>query len=429
MKRMVLIAAASFALLSGIGLGAYFYLRPGKSLKATTSAHQSLHKSNVSTSGEARPKADASDLVADLGKVQDKIIYGDRAALADQGRLLAKISSTLRDLQKQDWEDYANVRAAFVYVLSGGDYSVLKSLIDSGALSEADKALAEGIMQFAGGHSSAARKMLSDVDPRSLDVSLVGPFALARASFYIAHDEKKAIGLLDEARLASPHTAIEEAAARREIPILVDTGDKPRAMMLMADYVRRFGKSIYAWKLFQDFAQAVAKHNDTDGSDAVDEIASITTTADRDARIKLFLNMASESLLHGKIVLAKAAASEALELKPESSQDVEKATLYKAAAAAPTGHAEDALKILNQLASDNLSDDDSEIHDAAGFIARAVSGEEQKNDARHDISPIASTDSARNSAKSLELPRVAGAIESADAALRHADMLISGNEQ
>jgi chemotaxis protein MotC len=342
---------------------------------------------------------------------------------------LAKISSVLRNFPKKNWEDYENIRSAFVYVLSGGDYGVLQPLIESGVLSEADKTLAEGIGLYARGQSSAARKILLDIDPRSLDVSLVGPFALARASFYIGHDNKKAIEFLDEARLAAPHTAIEEAAVRREIALLVEAGDRPRAVMLMADYVRRFGKSIYAWKLFQDFATALAKQDDQDGSGVVEDLASTTTTADKNARTKLFLNLAGEALLYGKIVLAKAAAKATLHLKPESQIDVDKATLYEAAASAPTANAERALKTLNGLAGDHLSDDDSEIHEVADYIARTVSGDDIKADAKPGVRPIGPAADAKRSASSLALPRVAGAIESADAALKHADMLISRNEQ
>ncbi|HVZ04391.1 hypothetical protein [Hyphomicrobium sp.] len=430
MKRIVLIAAAGFALLSSIGLGVYLYQRQSGATKTTATARHLAPKPGAAASNSIPPRTeDVPHLVADLGQVQDKIVYGDRSALADQGRLLAKISSVLRNFPKKNWEDYENIRSAFVYVLSGGDYGVLQPLIESGVLSEADKTLAEGIGLYARGQSSAARKILLDIDPRSLDVSLVGPFALARASFYIGHDNKKAIEFLDEARLAAPHTAIEEAAVRREIALLVEAGDRPRAVMLMADYVRRFGKSIYAWKLFQDFATALAKQDDQDGSGVVEDLASTTTTADKNARTKLFLNLAGEALLYGKIVLAKAAAKATLHLKPESQIDVDKATLYEAAASAPTANAERALKTLNGLAGDHLSDDDSEIHEVADYIARTVSGDDIKADAKPGVRPIGPAADAKRSASSLALPRVAGAIESADAALKHADMLISRNEQ
>jgi chemotaxis protein MotC len=431
MKRIALIAAAAFVLLSGIGGGAYLFFASGVLSKAPALAGKPGHKS-VASSDAGSPSADRGRnlrrLLDNLGAIQDKVIYGDRDALSEQGHVVAEISSALRQFTKEDWNDYANVRAAFVYVLSGGDVAVLKPLIKSGVLSQADEQLAQGIMQFAQGRASDARKSLSEVDPRSLDVSLVGPFALARSTFYIDHDNAKAIALLDEARLASPHTAIEEAAARREIAILVSAGDTTRAMMLVADYLRRFGKSVYSWKLFRDFAVAVTKREGLDSSKIVDKLVATTTTADVKARTNLFLSLASEGLLRGRIALAKAAASEVLALKPESPEDLDKALLYQAAAEAPTSHAQDALQMLQHISGDRLSDEDMAIHEVAGEIASAVSGKTPEL-TRAQTTAAVGTDGGKLTSDPLKSPRVAGAIKSADAALKEADLIISGDEK
>ena len=86
--------------------------------------------------------------------------------------------------------------------------------------------------------------------------------------------------------------------------------------MLMADYLRRFGKSIYSWKLFHDFAVAVTKREDMERGKVVDDLVATTATADTKARASLFLSLANEGLLRGRLVLAKAAAGEVLALKP-----------------------------------------------------------------------------------------------------------------
>lgn len=436
MKRIALIAAAALVLLSGIGGGAYFYFKP-KAHVASNPETPGLHSGqNIVSPGEAaKPDTDASKrtsaLIADLGRVQDRIIYGDRAALSEQNQLLHEIGDILRRFEKRDWDNYANVRAAFVYVLSGGSYSVLQPLVDSPALYEADRKLAQGIMLFAQGQAKAARGLFSNIDPRSLDVSLVGPFALARASLYIGQDDAKAISLLDEARLANPHTAIEEAAARREISILVGTGDTSRATMLLADYVRRFGKSIYAWKLFRDFSEAAAKRDDLNDKSVVDHLVATTATADQKAKTELFLDMAGEALLHGRLALAKAAADEVLKASPDTPEDFDKARLYEAAAEAPTANAADALKALQQITVDRLSDDDTAIHEVAGYIAHTVAGDELANEVQRRT-PSEQARTANSNGKisgkmASEVSHIAGAIANADAALQQADMVISGN--
>ncbi len=263
-----------------------------------------------------------------------------------------------------------------------------------------------------------------------MDVSLVGPFALARASLYVEQDPAKAIELFDEARLSSPHTAIEEAAARREIPLLVSSGDTTRAMMLAADYVRRFGKSIYARKLFRDFAEAVAKRIELDDAAVVVGLAAATEGTDPQVRTDFLLDMAGEALLRGRLVLAKAAAGEVLKIGKGSEEDLDKAKLYEAAAEAPSDSAADAIKVLDRIVADRLSDEDTEIREVAGYIARAVTGDEPANAAQAtttDKQELATEAGGGKLAKAAELPAVASALENADATLKHADLLISGN--
>jgi chemotaxis protein MotC len=427
MKRIALIAAAVL-LLGGMGGGTYFYLKPHFFAHSEVAATASHHKAGVATKAADKTTSDGEDLlqlVQKLGGIQDRIIYGDHGALVEQRQLLQRISRVLQNFEKQDWNDYANVRAAFIYVLSGGDYRALASLTKDDTLSEADRSLARGIIQFAGGQVSEAQELLGEIDPRSLDVGLVGPFALAQASLYIGQDDAKAIARLDDARLTLPHTAIEEAAARREIPILVKAGQSRRAMMLMADYVRRFGKSIYAAKLFRDFASVVAESADFTNADIVTELVSETKSADPKVKTHLFLDLAAETLARGRIALAKAAANEVLALDSEASEERRKALLYKAAAEAPTLHAAEALLALSEITGDRLSEDDAEFHEVAGYVARTVSGDRIGN-AIPAKSPIVSQKELNKPA----LPgRVASALETADAALKKADMLISGNDE
>lgn len=427
MKRLAMIAGAA-VVLSGIGAGAYLYLMPMLAGGVTKPAAPASARMEAAIGGlgvNTQKGADLGRLLERLGAVQDRVVRGDDGALADQGRLLTEISAVLRNFEKADWDNHSQVRDAFVYVLSGGDYGVLKPLADDETRYEADRTLAQGIMKYAQGQTNAARKLWGDVDPRSLDVSLVGPFALARASLYIGNDDKKAIALLDEARLACPHTAIEEAAVRREIPVLVGKGDTPRAMLLLTDYLRRFGKSIYAWKLFRDFSVAAAKRDEFDSRDMIDKLTAATSTADRQSRIDLLLAMAAEGLPSGRIILARAAASEALSLKPDKPEDLTRATLYEAAANAPTTRAAEALTALHQIMADRLSGNDVEIHEVAGYIAKTVTLD--KFAAENEPRNAGDKADAESSSTPHELSRVSSAVKSADAAIEEADMIMSGN--
>lgn len=427
MKRLALISAVLFIALTGIAAGATFYFRPafifGEAMPDAPLAH-AVPSYTAKSANELQARQGTLRLVEQLGAVQDKIIHGDREALVEQGRLLRDIAHQVRRFGPEDWKDYVNVRTSLLYVLSGGDAHVLGPLIDSNTLGTADQKLAAGIVSFAQGQPRAARKLFMEIDPRSLDVSLVGPFALARASLYLDDNQEKAIELLDDARLACPHTAIDEAAARREIPILIGMGNRDRAIMMTTSYVREFGKSIYAWKLFRDFAEATAKRSDMDDSTMVDKLANSFDDEDMQVASELFIDVAGEALLQGKLKLARAAADRILKAENAAPETLDKARLYRAAAEAPSADAGDALRALNQITADRLSDEDTEIREVAGFIAKSVVGNEMGT-GRDDMKARAGPTFAEDPI----LPKAAAALGKADALIKEADQIIARSEK
>ncbi|MET0408859.1 MAG: hypothetical protein ABW006_10875, partial [Hyphomicrobium sp.] len=241
MMRMALIAASLLATLVAGGASVAFYLKPSfifGSSDDTAPPPHGVPSYATQANEQTQIRNKALSLVEQLGAVQDRIIRGDRAALEVQSRLLSVIAHEVRSFDSVEWDDYVNRRTSLLFVLSGGDANVLKPLVERTDMNPVDQKLAAGVMNFAEGKPRQARQFFEDIDPRSLDVSLVGPFALARASLYLDDDHARAIDLLDDARLACPHTAINEAATRREIPILLKTGNAPRALMLTVSYIR-----------------------------------------------------------------------------------------------------------------------------------------------------------------------------------------------
>ncbi len=430
MMRLALIGAAAVFALASVATGAAIYLRPAfifGPLEAKAAPGHGVPTFAEDENERMQVRRRALVLVEQLGAVQDRIIRGDRAALADQARLLNEIARQIRRFTDEDWSDYVNVRTSLLYVLSGGDAHVLKSLVDRNTLSPVDQNLASGIMSFAEGKSLRARALFDGIDPRSLDVSLVGAFALARASLYLDDNHTKAIDLLDDARLAGPHTAIDEAAARREIPILLNEGNTERALMLTVSYAREFGRSIYAWKLFREFSEAATKHSELDNPATVDRLAESFDESNEEAASELFVDLAGEALLQGRLKLAAAAANRVLKMEKASPENIERARLYLAAAEAPSSDASKALKALDQITADRLSEDDIEIREVAGFIARTVVG---GNDMENSPSASAlGTPQAEQgtSAQATAAIKAFAALKNADAILKEADLIISGS--
>lgn len=430
--RKVLIASALCVAFLGVAGASAMYFRPASIFGgASESSPQPAHgvPSYTEKKDQSQAGKQALMLVEQLGAVQDKIIRGDRSALPEQARLLNEIARQIRRFDDEDWNDYVTVRTSLLFVLSGGDAHVLDSLLGRDSLSPADENLASGIMKFAEGQSRKARDLFEGIDPRSLDVSLVGPFALARASLYLDENTGKAVDLLDDARLACPHTAIDEAAARREIPILLNSGNTSRAMMLTVSYVREFGRSIYAWKFFRDFAEATAKRAELDDARTVDRLADAFDDKDAEPASELLIDVAGEALLQGRLKLAGAAANRVLAMK-SSPESLARARLYLAAAEAPSSDASKALKALDQVTVDRLSDDDTEIREVAGFIAKTVvGGGEIAGSGQKSAPDVAAKEQSANLSSTPVAMKASAALKDADAVLNRADLIISGSER
>jgi chemotaxis protein MotC len=427
MKRIALIGTALVLVMASAVAGYIAYFKPELVFGAPEVEGAPAHgvpTYDVSENHRAQVRKNALRLVEQLSAVQDRIIRGDRGALTDQARLLNDIYRAVRAFDQDDWKDYANVRTSLLYVLSGGDAHVLRPVVTSNALSKGDQQLAGGIMSFAEGEPKKARELFEDIDPRSLDVSLVGPFALARASLYIGEDNERAVSLLDDARLACPHTAIDEAAARREIPILIAMGDTDRAMMLTTSYVREFGRSIYAWKLFRQFAEAAAKRPELDNISTVARIADAIDEKNLQVASELFAYLSGEALQQGKLQLAKAAANKVLAIDGAEPSTQDKARLYLAAAEAPSEAAGNALKALDKISADGLSGDDAEISEVAGFIAKSVV-DSGSGAARTDAQGSKSGALASDGSKEATAMKASTALNDADEILKKADTMIA----
>lgn len=418
MKRWLLIGLAAIAVIAGLGGAGLYFFAPqflfAEKQKSEDGAHPSKKPEPESLARERDTHVDK--MMRDLAAVQDRAAYGDREAISEQRGLLVELGTRFRNFEEIDWSQYPNFRTALVYVLSGGEPDVLERALDNPTIGDADRNLGRGVRSFALGQTKAARIAFADIDPRSLDLALVGPFSMARASLYMEKDAANAVRLLDDARLSSPHTAIEEAAVRREIPLLVSIGQMARAKVLVTDYVRRFGKSIYASKLFRDFAGAVAKGDLADDDTLVAELSEGIQTSDPQIAGAFFVDLAGEALPRGLLRLAKAAAEAVLKPVGAASEDVARAKLYIAAADAPSARSLDALASLRQVKNEELSDEDTGIKEVAGFVARVVTGDELLK-----LQPGGAAAAAQ--------PQVSSALEGADGAIEKAASLISENDK
>lgn len=313
------------------------------------------------------------EMVRTLQTLQAQIADGNAAAVAAQRELLGVMESKFLAADPTVWQDGRNARAAVTYTLSGGNPRLLRGLLALNPPIAVDANLAAGAVAYIENRESEARERLLPLDARSLPTSLGGQVALVQAGLVAREDINRAIGLLDDARLLMPGTLVEEAALRREVFLIAQTGNLDRFEFLSHQYLRRFATSIYAEDFRQRFSTAIARLGIADGDDRFPRLETILKSSDPENQRALFLQLAQAAVVHGKLSTARSAAADAAKLAPLGGGDAMRAGLYDAAASIIAGNdIGEVQKRLSSLNRRQLSRRDADLLEAAVAVATAV---------------------------------------------------------
>jgi chemotaxis protein MotC len=308
-------------------------------------------------------------LVSNLQNSQGEIAQGNLAAYAAQPKLLRDISEAFSATKPAVWRNSREARAAIIYLLSGGQPRVVMHLIDSGDIPADDEKMMKGALAYVLGHEAESRKLLGDIDPKSLDPALGGQIAFVQSVLLTAIDAKKAVALLDLARLLMPGGLVEEAALRREVFLV---GDPDRFLALAGQYLGRFPRSPYADSFLRSFAVTLIRLKLAEDVDNFPKFETMTKNLGEDDRRGLFLTIARAALVSGKIAMADVAASRALTLAQADSSDEARGRLYQAAARTLTDQYESGVAQLQAIDSRKLPRRDAALLVAARTVARRV---------------------------------------------------------
>jgi chemotaxis protein MotC len=326
----------------------------------------------------ASAKAEDADIspvqrVSNLQNAQGQIALGNLAAYAAQPKMLRDISEALTAEKPEVWQDPHNARAAVVYVLSGGQPRIITRILDSGNFPKGDENLMRGALAYVLGHQAEAQKLLADIDPKSLDLSLGGQVAFVQSILLTTTDTKRAVALLDLARLLMPGGLVEEAALRREVFVAGDIArDADRFMALAGQYLNRFPKSPFADNFVKSFvATAVRLRLDEEVAN-FPKLEAMTESLRRDDRRALFLTIARAALVDGNIAMTDVAASAALTLADADSPDEARGKLYQAAVRTLTDQYDAGVAQLQAIDSKKLPKSDAALLAAARTVARHV---------------------------------------------------------
>ncbi len=314
-------------------------------------------------------------LVRTLHLMQDQIAIGSTEAHAGQRGLLSILDERFMSLEAETWQTSKNVRAAVSLVLSGGNPSILRKLLELGSsiISESDKPLIEGALAYVEGREEAAQTALASLDPHSLPPTLGAQLALVQSALNVRKNAAKSDELLDFVRLQAPGTLLEEAALRRQVFVASQTNNIEKFQSLATEYLRRYRHSIYAGNFRQRLASALTRIDFGQESSRFDGMVEMMTELEPEARRDLYLLAARSSIEQGFTTSARLLADKAQELARADKASATRAKLYRAASMITSPQAiNGAVEDLRGLDRSVLPDSDLSLLESALFMAGQI---------------------------------------------------------
>ncbi|WP_421916489.1 chemotaxis protein MotC [Mesorhizobium sp.] len=321
------------------------------------------------STGFAQDALQPYQLVRSLQLVQDRIAAGDHAAMPMQAKLLEMVDARLRETGPDDFKDPKNFRALLVYGMSGGNPLTVETAVSRANVDPQERSIAKGVVSYLNGRPAEAIDTLRPIDPMTLPGDLGAFLALVKGSLMSGDEPAAALALLDEARLLSPGTLVEEAALRRSVGIAVTQGDAARFALASTQYVERYLYSPYASQFADSFVSGVvALHM----AISQDKLADITSMMDPEREKVIYLRIARRAAIDGLNDLSTFAAARAEQGRDGiDNKDDPRALLYASLSTVTSGTLEDVHAKLDKIDRSKLSNGDRALLDAA----RAIAGE------------------------------------------------------
>lgn len=309
-------------------------------------------------------------LVRSLQLIQDRIAGGDHAAMPMQAKLLEMTDARLRAADAEDFKDPKNFRALLVYGMSGGNPVTVEAAASRATTDPRSLAIAKGIVAYLSGRPAAAIEILKPIDPMSVPPDLGAFLALVKGSLLATDEPAAALTLLDEARLLSPGTLVEEAALRRSVGLAVAQGDAARFALASTQYVAGYLYSPYASQFADSFVSGVIQLH---MSISQDKLADITSMMDPEREKVIYLRIARRAAIDGLSDLSTFASTRAERGRSgKGNQDDPRAVLYSSLSTVTSATIDDVRTRLGKIDRGKLSESDRALLDAAQAVAGEV---------------------------------------------------------
>lgn len=321
------------------------------------------------------PAKQPFELVRELQIFQDHTALKSTSARTEQREQrerIAKVAAQLTAFEPKVWSDPRNVRAAVIYVLSGGDPRILRNLTATGPIAGIDEKLVKGAMAYSERRDAEAIQLLDGVDVEALDRSIGGHVALVRAMLLADADKRKAYALLDRARVIAPGTMVEEAALRRQAILAAKMGELDAFDQLSSQYFRRFSGSIFARSFQRQFAEEVVAHNYATNEKRLVSLEMQLGGLPEADRRETCLAIAENAVAAGNVELVRLAARLATIDARAHPVEATRMRLFEAASLLVTPAYEEAARALWTIDRSKLGVREEPLLDAALSVAREI---------------------------------------------------------
>lgn len=307
-------------------------------------------------------------LVRSLQVLQDSVAAGDHSAMELQRHLLVLIDRRLRQADASVFAQSENVEAAMIYVMSGGNPSMLDFMV-ARYPEQLDPELASVVRAYLNGVGHARLDEMDALLKRYERTSIEPYLALIAGSSALVEKPARALEFLDRARLLLPGSIVEEAALRRSLEASLKLGEIEDGLVRSARYARRFLHSPYASQFADILVDLVIAHPETVEAQRLERILA---ALDEDRRLSVYLRIARKAAIAGNADLARQAAELASSLHAASEKAEALAALYSGAAGVSTAEVEHYSARIEALEDLELSERDRALRKAAQAIASAI---------------------------------------------------------
>jgi chemotaxis protein MotC len=332
------------------------------------------------------------EIMRSLEATQDQVATGSAEAPRQLPRLVAQIAERLLAADAGLWREARNDRAVVIYTLSGGQPRVIRKIIQLGVAPEPEATLMVGALAYVEGQDAKARQILMTIDARALAPSLGGYIALAQSALAAKDDPRRAMRLLDEARILAAGTLVEEAALRRTVFLADETSDLSRFATSSSQYLRRYQRSVYAENFRRRFGESVTRFGITGDPGQREKLRNLLSELEASEQLNLYLNIAQYGILKGKIEPARFAAAAAMRLSQETGLEQTRSKLYQATTTILTQSLEVGLRELAEVDASHLQKRDQELSEVVAKMA----GQIQKETEAGQVSANFETSDARS---------------------------------